>query len=91
MGTVAGTGSGRRGHAPSMVAGGMGDQVAAVTHRLGAWWPDVMSHQPDAFSLLFSLCSRKCSADRGGCGEDGPLDPSVAGFLARCVGQKGKE
>lgn len=65
--------------------------MAAATHSLVAWWLDTQSYQPDAFSLLFSLCSRRRSADRGGCGEDGPLDPSVAGFLARCVGQKGKE
>lgn len=64
--------------------------VATVTRRSAASWLDVKSHPPGAFSLLVSLCSRY-SADQGGCGDDGQLDPSMAEVLARSVRQEGKE
>ena len=67
-----------------------GRSAATVTHRSAALWLDVKSHPPGAFSLLVSLCSR-CSADQGGCGDDGQLDPSMAEVLARSVRQEGKE
>ena len=40
--------------------------------------------------LLVSLYNRY-SADQGGCGDDGQLDPSMAEVLARSVRQEGKE
>lgn len=66
METVGGTGFGRRVSAPSTVAGGTEDRVAAVTGRLVAWWLDMKSCKPDTFSLLFPQCSRGAQQTRVG-------------------------